>query len=1092
MLGDINKNLEVQPYQLILCKPDRTQIAILSEAYEFTYTSQFLGIDEIDFKIPYFVLQDHKKVKNPNWDKLHGDYLVLIKQGTREQYFIIDTPQNIGDEGTKEKVVHGFSLEYELGKKMVRSYQESDGKPKIVKLYDYADPNKGIMNYLTTLTSWSINYIDADLLNTWRSFQIDESTWLEVAYEIQESFQCVFVYNTVNKSIDILPIERIGQNRGLFITEENYITKFDEEFKHDEIVTRLYPYGKDNLTIHEVNPTGEGYIEDFSFFRTSKYMSEGLLVALDNYDSLVVTKKGEFDGYLDDLNTYNTQLYGDGTSANIGLYGDLSLLQDDMQIILDNIDLAIKRGDNTALATYNSQKSAKQMEIDNKKAEIDVVKTNIQTTNNNIINLKNQLSKEVNFTHEQIVELDFFIRERTWSDSNYYDVNELYNDAKKHLVKLSQPPIEFSLSLVDFLQIVKCQHDWNKLRLGDIVNIQYSLFNTDIQVRLIAYTHDVDGANLQLTFSNKDSVDDPAVYLNEVLQQAVSTSTSLDMSRFKWDRSEDNQNMIRQILEGEWDSAKNRVLAGRNQEIILDDRGISLTDSTDPNSQLRMVNNVIAMTTDGWNSTKLAITPQGVFAERLIGQIIAGENLIITNGSSNVVIDGNGLTVSGGAITITDNFPYVDNKVDELEGKMSSLFVDGEVTLLEAKDLRNILTQVRAEMNDLITKGKNVGVITVTDGSDIYSQSLATLENVLSPFIVEDATTGNLVQSSYPITMTSTQRVDVNNALQDIEIKSNDLAGLINEKYTQDNSVMQGQLYNGVKIDTTNGFVATRSDDKARTIVNATDGIKIQGRTSTANAWTDNFYADLNGDLVINNLQLNGGQIKNSLGQVVLDVSNGVLKLDNLSVTGKITAENIDVTNLYVGTGGITLDSSATISWSQVTSQPTILDENTVTTISQNEISTATIRANQIVMGGTNGSISFGDLSNKPFIPSTASDVGARPNTWTPSAGEVGAISSTYIDANGIWTGYINAGTITTGTLTGRTVQTASSGSRVVMTSNFADTYWYSGSNLAFRIYDGVDHVSIGNFGALAINVTGTWNFSGATVNGLGTTAKFK
>lgn len=53
------------------------------------------------------------------------------------------------------------------------------------------------------------------------------------------------------------------------------------------------------------------------------------------------------------------------------------------------------------------------------------------------------------------------------------------------------------------------------------------------------------------------------------------------------------------------------------------------------------------------------------------------------------------------------------------------------------------------------------------------------------------------------------------------------------------------------------------------------------------------------------------------------------------------------------------------------------------------------IKANQLLIGGANGSISFNNLVDKPFIPSSAADVGA--------------ISSTYIDANGVFTPQVYA-----------------------------------------------------------------------------------
>jgi hypothetical protein len=54
---------------------------------------------------------------------------------------------------------------------------------------------------------------------------------------------------------------------------------------------------------------------------------------------------------------------------------------------------------------------------------------------------------------------------------------------------------------------------------------------------------------------------------------------------------------------------------------------------------------------------------------------------------------------------------------------------------------------------------------------------------------------------------------------------------------------------------------------------------------------------------------------------------------------------------------------------------------------------------------GANATINWGEL---PSLP-TPAQIGARPDTWMPSADDVGAISSTYIDENGVFTPQVYA-----------------------------------------------------------------------------------
>jgi phage minor structural protein len=78
------------------------------------------------------------------------------------------------------------------------------------------------------------------------------------------------------------------------------------------------------------------------------------------------------------------------------------------------------------------------------------------------------------------------------------------------------------------------------------------------------------------------------------------------------------------------------------------------------------------------------------------------------------------------------------------------------------------------------------------------------------------------------------------------------------------NSVQKGTAYtNGWYWDDKNGVTITRSDGLVRIVESATDGIKIQTRTSTASTWKDKFFVDTSGnikfvgDMVGGNININ-------------------------------------------------------------------------------------------------------------------------------------------------------------------------------------------------------------------------------------------
>ena len=613
MLGTVNKSLESTKYELTLCKPKRTQIAILTDAYDIVYDSKFLDVDELEFKIPYYILDNHNQIKNPNWDLIKGDYLILVND---EKYFSIETPKEDGGDKLY-KTVKCYSLEQELKRKLIRGYK-FDSRVLYTEIAEY-DSNGmylGVLNYISTLMTWSIGYVDPDLISIsnrkYRQFDINEKTIYDALQEIQSTFSCVFMFNTLTKKIDVYRIAEIGMNRGLYISEENYIKTVGKEIKHGDIVTRLYCYGKDDLTITSKNPCGTPYIEDFTFYKTTEYMTQGLITALNTYEALITSKNGDFSTYLTQLSTLQTSLLTKQT--------ELKTLKTELQVIEDNIDSAINT--NTSYGDLYTQQTNKNNQITAKQAEIDTVNANITAVNNNITTLKNTLKKENNFTSEQIVELDYFIREKVWQDTNYIDASDLYEEGKNQLYKINQPATNFTIDAVDFLNIVECQYDWDKLVLGDIVNINYPKFNIDIQVRLVSYTHDISKNTLTLQFSNKNSAFNSDLFLEELISKTNSSSTSIDMSKYKWDKAEDNETQIHTILTNAWDASKQAVLAGKNQEVQINERGIVLIDKDNPDYQMRIISNVLAISRDGFKTCNLAITPESKCCETIKYEVI--------------------------------------------------------------------------------------------------------------------------------------------------------------------------------------------------------------------------------------------------------------------------------------------------------------------------------------------------------------------------------------------------------------------------------------------------------------------------------------
>lgn len=746
MLIDNIPDIKIK-YELILCKPDETELVVLNEAYNINIKAKFPTTDELNFDIPYYIninnlmmpgwyenteinleyeiLEEYEwlevdsatlfvnelfniedvysnNANFANYDLIQGDYLVLLNKINEydeileSKYFIINTTNDIGD--SKEiKSVQCYSREYELNKKIIRDY-------KLVSRKLYSPTNEidsdgfqlGIMNYITTLTSWSLD-VDSFIsenkfIESYRAFDISEKTLFDfLINDVQKSYSCIFLFDTKNKKISAKLVDNLISNKGLYINEDNYIKKINKEIKHDEIITRLYCYGKDDIVFNTINPTGVPYVENFDFYKTTEFMSTNLINALNNYKVLLQYHEG--NNTFNNLNSQYLLLLDDKRTLlnerNILFNGkyvfdeilkEEVLIEDGLYQIQDKIDVAINN--NSSLTVLNGLLYNKELEILNKQAHIDKsVFINIPITTINVeifdilkkhptFNYSGIISKEeeinnklgeisnfrwlisknnpANFTSNNLVELDYFVREQTWTDSTYETPEDLYEEAKNQILKLCTPPLNFNINVVDFLRATEGKVDRNKLILGDIVNIGFEKFGVDIQVRLVGYDYNIDSNNLSLSFSNKDNLDNPYLYLVELQKNAITTSTTIDMSKYKWDKSEDNVSAINDIINNNIDTTYKKVMAGKNQDIEVGRRGIWLREKNEDGSykpeQVRMINNAIVLSDDGFQSAKTAITPFGVNAALLMGKTIIGQQglfdgINIFDGGQNPVVE---------------------------------------------------------------------------------------------------------------------------------------------------------------------------------------------------------------------------------------------------------------------------------------------------------------------------------------------------------------------------------------------------------------------------------------------------------------------
>ena len=908
MLIDITPNLELPEHKLVLHKLDTTPLQELKNIYNIIHTPFYVGIDELNFSVAKYRTDfNGVEIENEIYEMIEGDFLIQLDD---DKFFLITSVVEKDDgSGFIYKEVESLSREYELGSKKLVDYNAVSRK-----LYDpmnsYADGLElGVLNYIfnNITKGWTIGTFDSNVLLKYRAVEFSSSNLLEVFKDLQITFNCLLTFDTKLRTINIknFPSDA-GQNQGLVISDTNFIQKLTKSINSDEIKTRLYLYGADNVSIQTINPSGQPYIDDLSFYRNSKYMSDVLLNALDNYDSAILALQTTLNQSLLErknllsiienaknsmspiLNGVNEVSY----AGSIKLNTDLTLKQNSIDVKIEEKILKQKtiRGlnndSNLAMALKTAQGELiiieEQLEIledekdliveniEDLKTYTDGIDTQVSAVEVVIKDLHNQVALENFFTAKDLAELDRFIKVETFNDASYTrnDLEEFLVEGASLLSRISSPPIQFDLDVVDFLQLVEAEHIWDRFKLGDAVTISHESLNFHEEVRLISYSHDVDSSSLKLKFSNRHSVDDATLYLRDLMQQSNANASSIDFNKFKWAKADNMESFLTKYVDTKLEESRQNILTAVGQKHLFDDSGLWLYKEVNgviDDHQVRAVNNEIVFTKDNWDTVSTAIGPNGVYAEAVYGTLGAFAELYADQLS--VGVDG-------------------DRRVPD--GALSDIIMK-ETTLYNGTIINKADGIVVTATDDITHKVWAKTTLNATEGFKI--QTSGANETELSDAITID-TDGNIRITKGSISWAEDGESGVNKPFIPPGYVDEDVQEYLNATYIDATGVWTNKVHAN-NIITTNAKITTAQIETLRVGTNV-----IMGDTATI-AW-DNVVGGNAAVTTITNNTVTTSYI-NALNITAADVN--VNKLSSITANlGTITAGSINSVSITGGT----------------------------------------------------------------------------------------------------------------------------------------------------------------------------------------------
>lgn len=635
MFIDIDYSKRLQEAKFHLAKPNKQIISHIHEKFRGEMSIKLGNINELSFSIPHFVEDEEP---NPHVDMIKEKMLIRVTMGAYKEWYVVDSIEEDGDDFDIFNVT-AFSLGYELKGKQVSGYIE-----------DGVNATE-LLTALLESSIWQIGEVDAMFDVMFRSFESgDDSNSLDCIIQAGETFGALIVWDTDKRRVSFKDMSKDGRFRGLTVNYGKFLRSIKRSRTTEELVTRLYVYGNEDMSIVNVNPTGQLYIEDFSYFmypferdvdknvlKHSDFMSDALCHALLNHQGVIQSKVPVVAQLQKDYSTKDAEL----RSAQ-AIYEQIKNTFERTEELLD----MAKATENASLIQQRQQELAQSRTDMLNQANITAtLKSELDIIFGKIEQVQKDINTESGFTPQLLDELNLFIIESTWKDDRYVDEKELYEDAIKKFQEIRQPKVVIDVTIDNLLNIVEEQYYWDKLVLGDLVKVKYPQMKIEYTAKIIEMKYDFENDEVSITIANTTDLLSETDKLVQLLYNNSSASALVKSNKYKWDKVNAIENTVSNIVTSEWDATKQKIIAGVNNSIEIGNRGMIVTNPDNPNEVVIIQSGVIALSRDKGETWKTAIKPDGIVAERLIGQIVAGENLVMTNSAGTFTFDKNGVQI---------------------------------------------------------------------------------------------------------------------------------------------------------------------------------------------------------------------------------------------------------------------------------------------------------------------------------------------------------------------------------------------------------------------------------------------------------------
>lgn len=666
-----------KPPKIAICRLDLQMIGFLN-AYNIVIKPAFCNVSELTFKC--------------NKDSNHFNCLrkdMVLEADGFGRFIITDVSEN-NDGQTKYAEVEAQSYEVTMNRVTI-SYTENT----VFKLWDAIDPVHGsivrqpdgsMAQYPTLLyiiqqqTGWMIKHVDDTLLDSYRTMDIDkEQVYGFLMGTVAETFKCYFEFDTTNKWIYCYDADEEVYdpvNTGINLSFRNVIRERKISSSSEEIITALTVKGAEGVGINMVNPIGNDVLYDFSYYMNDEEwgMPQDLQTAIIAWQEQIESKKSNYETAVANYR----QACIDSTTYS----GELKVLKSELQALLDVQSVDIAANNEQGLQEIYPQIIAKEGQVENKQVEYDFAEEEKSVWSLNIRTIVQSLSFENNFTPAQLEQLQYYINGSVYENANFVftqDMPEedklktaqsLYEFGLKQFKKFSSPQYEYTCTIEPFMFNKEYKKFADSIKLGGVANLELES-GLWVEPKILQVVIDYDEPqNTTMVLSDSFVLADNIYRFSTGFNQAIKASRKTSTAAPLWDEPNKNgfYGTVTEYITNALNLANQEIINANNQEFKLGSYGLrgkkwdEEEDDYDPH-QVAMTNNVLAFTDDNWQHCKMAIGRvnigqdeyYGVVGEAIVGELIAGSQLVIRDANSTFRIDSAGASLENAPFTVYNN-----------------------------------------------------------------------------------------------------------------------------------------------------------------------------------------------------------------------------------------------------------------------------------------------------------------------------------------------------------------------------------------------------------------------------------------------------